>query len=415
MSSPAANTTAEQEPENAGRGFWSEAWLRFTRRPLAVAALAFIVVLALVAIFAPFIVGTRPIVCRYKGQTYFPFLYYYNETWEPVIFRQEPFRRVYARWFNNDLAPGEQPFPSAELDPRLDPNRWAIFPLVYQDPRDPVNEGDEYPGSPGNPSHSPPTWRNLCGTLNNRVDVFAQLIYGSRIALLAGFVATGISALIGIAIGAVAGYLAGTTTGSLPGLEWMEDIPVLRNVLHFLVYFRSWGDILISRMIEVVMCIPTLVLILALLAIVSQPSIWHAIVVIGLTGWTSIARLTRAEFLKLSTSDYVMSARSLGASDLRVIFVHILPNALAPVFVPIAFGIASAILIESGLSFLGFGAQPDEPSWGGLLRKGQENIREMWWLVFFPGMAIFLSVLSYNLVGEAIQEVTDPRLREAGK
>lgn len=403
-----------ESPDISGREFWSEVWVRYMRRPLAVAALGFILLLALIALLAPLIAGTRPIICQYRGQIYFPFLYYFNENWEPVVFRESPFNQYYAKWFNTDLQEVEEPDPDAETDPRLDESRWAIWPLLYQDPRRPVEADEQYPGAAGNPQYGPPSSRNWFGTLKDGTDVFAQLIHGTRIALLVGFVSTGISAVIGIALGAVAGYTAGMPTGSIPGLEWMEDVPGLRPVLQFFIWFRSWADIVISRLIEVVMCVPTLVLILAMLAVIERAGIWHVMAVIGLTGWPGIARLTRAEFLKLSNSDYVTSARALGASDLRIIFIHILPNALAPVMVPIAFGIASAILAESGLSFLGFGAQPDDPSWGTLLSTGKANMK-MWWLVLFPGLAIFFSVLSYNLIGEALQEVTDPRLREAGK
>ncbi|NLX98599.1 MAG: ABC transporter permease, partial [Rhodopirellula sp.] len=179
-------------------------------------------------------------------------------------------------------------------------------------------------------------------------------------------------------------------------------------------YLGGWVDILLSRLIELVMCIPALVLILALIAVLENPTIWHLMAVLGVTGWTGIARLTRAEFLKLSKTEFVTAARALGAGRLRIMFRHILPNALAPVVVPISFGIAAAILIESGLSFLGFGAPPPNPSWGTLLNAGRSNL-QMWWLIFFPGLAIFLTVLAYNLIGEGLQEATDPRLREAGK
>jgi peptide/nickel transport system permease protein len=136
--------------------------------------------------------------------------------------------------------------------------------------------------------------------------------------------------------------------------------------------------------------------------------------VLGATGWTGIARLTRGEFLKLSKMEFVTAARALGASRPRIMFRHILRNALAPVVVPISFGIAAAILIESGLSFLGFGAPPPNPSWGTLLNAGRSNL-QMWWLIVFPGAAIFATVLAYNLIGEGLQEATDPRLRQAGK
>lgn len=212
----------------------------------------------------------------------------------------------------------------------------------------------------------------------------AQMIHGTQIALLVGFVSTGIAAIIGVILGAVAGYLGGV------------------------------ADMLVSRVIEVVMCVPALVLILTLLAILEKPTIWHMMAVLGITGWTGIARLTRGEFLKLRQAEFVTAARALGVRWPRIVFRHILPNAMAPVLVPISFGIAAAILTESGLSLLGFGAPPPNPSWGTLLNSGKQNL-QMWWLILFPGIAIFLTVLSYNLIGEGLQEATDPRLREAGK
>src|SRR5690606_15506441 len=194
---------------------------------------------------------------------------------------------------------------------------------------------EEWPGQPGNPSgdQGKPGRYNLLGTTQTGIDVFAQIVHGTRVALLVGFVSTGIAAAIGI------------TLGALPG------------------YFGGWVDMMVSRMIEVMMCIPSLVLILALLAIVDKATIWHTMFVLGITGWTSIARLMRAEFLKLRTAEYVSAARALGAGELRVMFRHILPNGMAPVLVPITFGIASAILVENALSFLGFGSPPPNASW----------------------------------------------------
>ena len=137
-------------------------------------------------------------------------------------------------------------------------------------------------------------------------------------------------------------------------------------------------------------------------------------IIIGITGWTGIARFTRAEFLRIRSLEFVQAAQSLGFSNLRTIFKHALPNALAPVFVSIAFGIASAILVEGSLSFLGFGPPPPTASWGSVLNSARSNL-QLWWLVVFPGVGIFLTVLAYNLVGEGLQEATDPRLREAKK
>ncbi len=359
--------TGGQKAE-AGRGFWAEAWARFRRRPLAMTALVFVAALALVAVLSPAIAGTKPVVCKYKGRLYFPAMGYFNPRWENPVFFRDKFRMRYPKNLKEK-----------------DPHSWAVWPVVYQDPYRRVTEG-EREGLPGNLTGADgrPGRHNWFGTNQAGVDVFAQMVHGTRIALLVGFVSTGIAGVIGILIGALAGYLGG------------------------------WMDMILSRFIELVMCIPSLVLILALIAVLEQPTIWHLMAVLGVTGWTRIARLTRAEFLKLKQTEFVMAAQALGVGRLRIMFRHILPNALAPVLVPISFGIAAAILIESGLSFLGFGAPPPNPSWGTLLNAGRSNL-QMWWLIVFPGTAIFLTVLAYNLIGEGLQEATDPRLREAGK
>jgi len=351
------------------RGYWSDVWGRFRRKPLAMIALVYVVLLALAAIFSPAIVGTKPVVCKYKGRVYLPCLGYFLERWEDRTLVSQELRKRY----------------TPERFQSKDPQAWAVWPLVFQDPYRRVREG-EWPGQPGNPSgeKGKPNEYNLLGTTQTGIDVFAQLVHGTRVALLIGFISTGIAAVIGMTLGALAGY------------------------------FGGWIDTLLSRLMEVMMCVPVLVLILALLAIVDKATIWHTMVVLGITGWTGIARLMRAEFIKLRTLEYVTAARALGASQFRVMFRHIMPNALAPVLVPITFGIASAILVENALSFLGFGSPPPNASWGNLLSAGQRSL-DMWWLIVFPGTAIFLTVLAYNLIGEGLQEATDPRLREGAK
>jgi len=347
------------------RGFWREVWRRFRKRKLAVAALGLVGCMALVAVLAPVIVGTKPIVCRYKGQLYFPCLGYFKPEWEESeAFTKDRIRKKY----------------SQNLKKR-DSESWAIWPLVYQDPYRQVEEG-EWPDLPANPIHDQgrPSRYNWFGTTPQGVDVFAEMVHGTTIALLVGFVSMGIASAIGITLGALAGY------------------------------FRGWVDMVISRLIEIVMCVPQLVLILALIAILDKPKIWHIMAVLGLTSWTNIARLIRGEFLRLREMDYVAAARALGVRRPRIIFRHILPNGLAPVLVPISFGVAGAILTESGLSFLGFGAPPPNPSWGTLLNSARENLNN-WWLVVFPGGAIFLAVLAYNLIGEGLQDAIDPRLQ----
>lgn len=329
-------------------------------------ALAYVIAMGLIALLSPAIVGTKPLVCSYKGQLYFPALGYFNRSWENPVFRQDRFRNVY----------------STKLKEK-DPDSWAVWPLIYQDPYRRVRDG-EWPDQPANPTRDQgrPNRFNWFGTNRAGVDVFAQMVHGARTALLVGFVSMGIASVIGITVGATAGF------------------------------FGGWVDMACSRLIEVVMCVPALVLILALIAILERPTIWHLMAVLGCTGWTSIARLTRAEFLRLKQLDYVVAARAIGVGKAAIMFRHLFRNAMAPVLVPITFGIASAILTESALSFLGFGAPPPNPSWGILLNAGRSN-QQMWWLIVFPGLAIFLTVLAYNLIGEGLQEATDPRLAGA--
>lgn len=224
---------------------------------------------------------------------------------------------------------------------------------------------------------------HLLGTDDLGRDVLTRILYGARISLLVGFVAVGIATLIGILLGALAGYYGG------------------------------WVDSILMRFVDVMLCFPSFFLILAVIAFL-EPSIWNIMIIIGLTGWMGVARLVRAEFLSLRERDFVQAARALGASDGRVIFRHILPNALSPVLVSATLGVAGAILTESALSFLGIGVQPPTPSWGNMLIAGKQTLGTAWWLSAFPGLAILLTVLGYNLLGEGIRDALDPRLKEEG-
>jgi len=226
---------------------------------------------------------------------------------------------------------------------------------------------------------SPPSISHPFGTDELGRDVLSRMIWGSRVSLKVGFVAVGIAIFIGSIIGSIAGY-----------------------------YGRAI-DAVLMRFVDVMLAFPTFFLILAVIAIV-EPGISTIMIVIGVTGWMDVARLVRAEFLSLKEREFISAARAIGASDFRIIFRHILPNALSPVFVAATFGIAGAILIESSLSFLGLGVQPPEPSWGNILTSGKDNITVAWWLSLFPGLAILITVLSYNLVGEGLRDALDPRL-----
>ena len=226
-----------------------------------------------------------------------------------------------------------------------------------------------------------PNWLHPLGTDDLGRDVLTRILFGARISLLVGFVAVGIATAIGIALGAVAGY------------------------------YGRWVDTLLMRFVDIMLCFPTFFLILAVIAFL-DPSIWNIMIIIGLTGWMGVARLVRAEFLSLRERDFVVAARAIGANDARITFRHILPNALSPVLVSATLGVAGAILTESALSFLGIGVQPPTPSWGNMLIAGKQTLGTAWWLSVFPGLAILVTVLGYNLLGEGIRDALDPRIRD---
>jgi peptide/nickel transport system permease protein len=226
-----------------------------------------------------------------------------------------------------------------------------------------------------------PGWLHPLGTDDLGRDVLTRILYGARISLLVGFVAVGIATGIGILLGALAGY------------------------------YGRWVDALLMRFVDIMLCFPTFFLILAVIAFL-DPSIWNIMIIIGLTGWMGVARLVRAEFLSLRERDFVLAARAVGASDARLIFRHILPNALSPVLVSVTLGVAGAILTESALSFLGIGVQPPTPSWGNMLITGKQTLGTAWWMSVFPGLAILVTVLGYNLLGEGIRDALDPRIRD---
>jgi peptide/nickel transport system permease protein len=227
----------------------------------------------------------------------------------------------------------------------------------------------------------PPGFDYPLGTDDLGRDVLVRILYGARISLLVGFVAVGISTFIGILLGAMAGY------------------------------YGRWIDSVIMRFVDIMLCFPTFFLILAVIAFL-EPSIWNIMIIIGLTSWMGVARLVRAEFLSLRERDFVVAARAIGAQDARIIFRHILPNAISPVLVSATLGVAGAILTESALSFLGIGVQPPTPSWGNMLIAGKQTLGTAWWLSVFPGLAILITVLGYNLLGEGIRDAMDPRIQD---
>jgi peptide/nickel transport system permease protein len=227
-----------------------------------------------------------------------------------------------------------------------------------------------------------PSPQHLMGTDGLGRDVFSRMLFGARISLLVGIVAVGIATAIGVVLGAISGY------------------------------YRGWVDVVIMRLVDVMLSIPTFFLILAVIAFLT-PSIWNIMIVIGLTSWMGVTRLVRAEFLSLRGREFVMASQTLGARDGRLIFRHLLPNSLTPIIVSSVLGVASAVLVESGLSFLGLGVQAPQASWGNILTDGKEYIQFAWWLSLFPGLAILITVLGYNLLGEGLRDALDPRSSNA--
>ncbi len=306
-------------------------------------SLSMILLLVLIGLLAPVIANDRPVIMKYQGRVYFTGLREYPQ-----------FRAV--EWMKNDL-----------------PLQWAIYPLVRQSPtHSQLSERLE-----------PPSARHWFGTDDKGMDVFARIIWGTRVSISIGIV----SALIVLVIGTLMGALAG--------------------------YFGGRVDIIISRFIEIMMCFPTFFLILAVLAFL-PPNIFNIMIVIGLTGWTGIARLVRGEVLKVRTLDYVKAARINGIPDHRIILSHVLPNAIMPALISATFQVSGAILIESSLSFLGFGVQPPQPTWGAIIQSAQRYVQTDvgMWLVWAPGIAIFLTALAYILLGEAIRDAADPKFIE---
>lgn len=220
----------------------------------------------------------------------------------------------------------------------------------------------------------------LLGTDRQTRDVLSRILVGSRVSLSVGFVAVAILMSIGVTIGALSGY------------------------------FGGWIDNFFMRFVDIMLAIPQLLLLLLAVALF-QPGLWTTMLVIGFTSWPPTARIVRSQFLSIKNQDFVLAARASGAGSGRIMTRHLLPNALAIIIVQATLWLSFAILLESALSFLGLGVQEPEPTWGGMLADGRVNMREAWWLTTFPGLAIFITVLAFNLLGDGLRDAFDPRMR----
>lgn len=433
--------------------FKKYAWSQFKKNKIALISLYLLGLLIIIGVFAPYIANDRPLYAIYKGNTLYPA--FAKETRTDSIFKNKN-KTEFEEVLQYDITDWRQ----------LKYEKVIWTPIPYSPTtldrynRDYVSPGGKqrYKNSKGEITNPPAKFRHLLGTDGIGRDLASGLIHGTRISLMVGIVAMGIAGIIGIILGALAGFFGdnvlktsriryyltllgiflgffygfgqrkyliadGFSNGVTSGMWqlFISFLVVIGSILicQFISRFLKFGilkkevyvpiDTFVSRGIELLNSIPRLLLIITITAVVER-SIWIVMIIIGVTGWTGIARFTRAEFLRIRSLEYIQAAQSLGFSNFRTIFKHGLPNSLAPVFVSIAFGIASAILIESSLSFLGIGVPDDIVTWGSLLNLGRQNL-EAWWLIIFPGMAIFLTITIYNMIAEASRDALDPRLK----
>jgi len=323
-----------------GESMWGLTWRRFRRSKLAMAALIYVLFMAIVALFAPLVANRKPLVQRTPDGLRFPaFADYVIGDPDMDLDRETPIVGMFAL---------RAPVPYS-------PNTVDLMQRLER-----------------------PSRGHLLGTDDLGRDILSRMIHGARVSLTVGFVATVIALVIGSLLGALAGYYGGS------------------------------ADWIVSRVIEIVLCFPFLFLVLGIVALF-KPSMMTLMIALGLTSWTSEARYVRGEFLRIRDLEFAQAARASGARDARIIFRHLLPNALAPVIVSASFGVAVAILTESALSFLGLGVPLPTASWGSMLSQAYEHIEYAWWLILFPGLAIFSTVASFNLIGERFREALDPR------
>ena len=369
MTAPAAAAGPEE-----GISYGTIVRRQFRKDRLAMLGLWLVGFLVLVAALAPLLANDRPVVMKYRGKTLFPAFPTYLDSFPVPAFVVDPLRRRIPALSNYYPELGGRTFKEVIADFREGDGNRAWMPPV------PFGYAEIHPTEiklrPGEKGH-------LLGTDDTGADILARMIHGTIISLSVGVVAVGIYVVIGVVLGALAGF------------------------------FGGWVDMLLSRSIEVMICFPTFFLIITVLAYLPR-SIYTIMIVIGITSWPGVARLMRGEVLKAKALDYVLASRALGSDSLRTIFREILPNTISPVLVSAAFGVAGAILIETSLSFLGFGVAPPTASWGEIVSQGRTYVTEgLFHLVVWPGLAICITLIAFNLVGQGLRDAMDPRLRNS--
>jgi peptide/nickel transport system permease protein len=419
--------------EALGQSYWGIVRRQFRRNRMAVWCLRLLYLLLFVAIFADFIANEKPLYCKLDDKIYFPVLRQYAvdvglASWEAKFFQYN--------WSEHDY---EQ----------------VIWPIIPYSAGTIDRKNNNYVSPYAQQRVASARFRHWLGTDQLGRDVAAGMISGTRIAMMVGVISMSIAALIGLFLGALAGYFGddrfrlsrsrllwnllgfgaaifygfsarayALSEGPLgrelvKSLAIMLAILLLANLLAVLFKRLPWLgkkvrlplDIIVMRLIEIVNSIPALLLVLSIVAVIQKQSIFYVMAIIGLVRWTGVARFIRAELLRIRSLEYIEAAQALGYSEWRIILRHAMPNALTPVLITIAFGVASAILLEAFLSFLGIGVPPQQVTWGSLLNLARSQF-SAWWLAIFPGAAIFITVTIFNLLGEGLTDALDPRLKQ---
>ena len=363
----------EARQKRQSPGYWAIVWTQLKKNRDAMVGLWIIAAIVLTALLSPLIANDQPIAVKYKGRVHFPAFTTYVDVWVPW----QSMRNAMKSWKVGDSFPFGDHYTDLEdltwkraLAQDGGNVAWSLMPPVPWHP----NRFDD------TAVKKHPDDLHLLGTDDTGRDVLARVIHGCAVAVLVGIISMGIASFIGITLGVTAGYFGGRV------------------------------DLVLSRFTEIIMCFPTFFVIIAVISFLEK-SILNIMMVIGLFGWTGIYRLIRGEVLKCKALDYVMAAKALGIPTNRIMFRQILPNAVAPVFVSVAFGIAGAVLTETSLSFLGFG-DTSMPSWGEIVSQGRQYVTHgLTYLVIWPGLTIFITLTAFNLFGQGLRDAMDPRLR----